>query len=79
MPTDLLPYLTGPAGAVVVLVWVVVMQRQDIKELRKAVDKQTSRGDAAEEAGRAALTFMTSWMRGNPPAGSGPPPGGGMQ
>ena len=31
----ILPYLTGPAAAVVVLVWVVWMQRQDIRDLRR--------------------------------------------
>jgi hypothetical protein len=77
MPPELIPLLTGPAGAVVVLVWVVIMQRQDIRELRRAVSAQTKRGDAAEEAGRAALSFMTAWMHGKippvPPGGEPPP------
>lgn len=73
MPTELIPLLTGPAGAVAVLVWVVWMQRQDIKDLRRALEAQTSRGDAAEEAGRTALSFMTAYMRGELPGGKADP------
>jgi hypothetical protein len=59
-PSLIFPYLTGPAAAVVVLVWVVVMQRADIKELRRALDAQTLRASAADEAARAALATINT-------------------
>lgn len=54
-----LPYLTGPVGALVVLVWVVWMQRKDIAELRKTIDAERHRADAAEEAARTTNQLLT--------------------
>ena len=51
-PSQLLPYITGPAAGLAVLIWVVYMQRKDITELRKTTDAERSRADAAEEAAR---------------------------
>lgn len=56
--TNLLPYLTGPAGAVAVLIWVVWMQRQDIKELRRTIQAERSRADSAEEAARTSNALI---------------------
>jgi len=54
----ILPYLTGPAAALVVLVWVVIMQRQDIKDLRRTVKAASKRADSAEEAARSSLEML---------------------
>ena len=54
----ILPYLTGPAAALVVLVWVVWMQRQDIKDLRRTVKAANKRADSAEEAARSSLDML---------------------
>ena len=56
--TTLLPYVTGPAGAVAVLVWVVWMQRRDLAELRRTVEAERKRADSAEEAARTANTLI---------------------
>lgn len=56
----ILPYLTGPAAAVVVLAWFVWMQRQDIKDLRRVNEAANSRAAAAEEAARAALATINA-------------------
>ena len=52
------PYLTGPIGALVVLVWWVWTLRRDISELRKTVDAERRRADAAEEAARTANALI---------------------
>ena len=57
-PSQVLPYITGPAGAVAVLIWVVWMQRKDIAELRKTIDAERQRGDASEEAARATYQLV---------------------
>ena len=54
----ILPYLTNPAAAVVVLVWVVVMLRQDIKDLRHINEAANKRADSAEEAARSSLDML---------------------
>lgn len=54
----LLPYLTGPAAALAVLIWVVVMQRADLAELRKALEAERRRADSAEEAARTTNTLL---------------------
>jgi hypothetical protein len=57
-PTDFLPYLSGPAAAVFVLVWVVWMLRRDLAELRKANEADRRRADAAEEAARTTNAIL---------------------
>ena len=52
------PYLTGPVGAVCVLIWWVWLQRKDLAELRKIVDAERRRADAAEEAARTANALI---------------------
>lgn len=56
--TTVLPYLTGPAGAVIVLVWWVWTLRRDLAELRKTIDAERRRADSAEEAARTANTLI---------------------
>ena len=56
--TTLLPYLTGPAGAVAVLIWMVWLQRKDIAELRKTVEAERRRADSAEEAARTSNALI---------------------
>ena len=63
----ILPYLTGPAAAVVVLVWVVWMQRQDIKDLRRTNEAASKRADSAEEAARSSLEMLRA-LTGQPTA-----------
>jgi len=63
----ILPYLTGPAAAVVVLVWVVWMQRQDIKDLRRINEAASKRADSAEEAARSSLEMLRA-LTGQPTA-----------
>jgi hypothetical protein len=58
-PSVLLPYLTGPVAALVVLIWVVWMQRKDITELRRALDAERSRADSAEEAARTTNQLLS--------------------
>jgi hypothetical protein len=53
-----LPYLTGPAGALAVLIWVVWMQRKDIADLRRAAEAERSRADSAEEAARTSSELL---------------------
>lgn len=59
---DVLPYLTGPVAAVVVLIWVVWMQRKDIEELRATVDAERRRADSAEEAARTTNALLSGIM-----------------
>ena len=59
-PTDFLPLLSGPAAAVVILVWMVWMQRQDIKEMRRALDAANARATVADEAARTTLAALNS-------------------
>ena len=56
--TTFLPYLTGPAAAVIVLVWWVWTQRKDLAELRRTVDAERRRADSAEEAARTANALI---------------------
>jgi hypothetical protein len=57
-PSALLPYLTGPIGALAVLVWVVWMQRKDLAEQRRTIEAERRRADSAEEAARAVHQLM---------------------
>jgi hypothetical protein len=57
---DLLPLLTGPVAALVVLVWLVWMQRRDITDLRRALEAERVRADSAEEAARTSLAVISS-------------------
>lgn len=57
-PQDLLPFLTGPAAACVVLVWVVWMARKDLAEARKTIEAERKRADSAEEAARTASALI---------------------
>lgn len=61
-PTDVLPLLTGPAGALAVLIWVVWMQRRDLSEQRRTIEAERKRADAAEEAARTANTLIASLL-----------------
>jgi hypothetical protein len=58
--SSVLPWLTGPAAALVVLIWVVVMARQDIRDLRRALEAERRRADSAEEAARASLAVISA-------------------
>lgn len=60
--SSLLPYLTGPIGALVTLIWVVWMQRQDISELRRTVDAERRRADSAEEAARTSNNLIAGLL-----------------
>jgi hypothetical protein len=59
-PTTVVPLLTGPVAALVVLIWVVWMLRQDIKDMRRALEAERRRADSAEEAARASLTVISA-------------------
>jgi len=63
----ILPYLTGPAAAVAVLVWVVWMQRQDLRDLRRVNEAANKRADSAEEAARSSLEMLRA-LTGQPTA-----------
>lgn len=56
----ILPYLTGPAAAVFILLWFVWLQRQDIKELRRENAALRARADSAEDAARTALATINT-------------------
>ena len=56
--TTLLPWLTGPAGAVIALAWWIWTLRRDLAELRKTVDAERRRADSAEEAARTANALI---------------------
>ena len=68
-PSDILPLISGPAAAVAVLIWVVWMQRQDIKEMRRALDAANTRASVADDAARTTLAAL------NTLAGRGQGPG----
>ena len=61
-PSTVIPYLTGPIGALAVLVWVVWMQRRDIAELRAVIDAERRRADAAEEAARTTNQLIAGLL-----------------
>ena len=63
-PSAVLPYITGPAAALAVLIWVVWMQRKDIAELRKIIDAERRRADSAEEAARATHQLIAGLIKG---------------
>ncbi len=58
----LLPYLTGPAGALAVLIWVVWMLRRDIADLRVTVEAERRRADSAEEAARTSNALIAGLL-----------------
>lgn len=60
--TAVLPYITGPAGALAVLIWVVWMLRRDITELRKTIDAERRRADSAEEAARTSNALIAGLL-----------------
>jgi hypothetical protein len=60
--TAVLPYITGPAGAVAVLIWVVWMLRKDLAELRKIIDAERRRADSAEEAARTSNALIAGLL-----------------
>jgi hypothetical protein len=62
-PANIFPYLTGPAGALAVLIWVVWMQRRDIAELRKIIDAERRRADSAEEAARTTYELLAGLVK----------------
>ena len=57
---DILPLLTGPVAALVVLVWVVWMLRKDIADMRDALAAERVRADSAEEAARTSLAVISA-------------------
>ena len=59
-PSDILPLISGPAAAVAVLIWVVWMQRQDIKEMRRALDAANTRASVADDAARTTLAALNT-------------------
>jgi len=61
-PSAVIPYLTGPIGALAVLVWVVWMQRRDIAELRAVIEAERRRADAAEEAARTTNQLIAGLL-----------------
>ena len=64
----MLPYLTGPIGALVVLAWWVWTLRHDVSELRGIVEAERRRADAAEEAARTANALIAGVLeRSRPP------------
>lgn len=50
--SEIIPYLTGPVAALLVLCCWVWTQRQDIADLREALKEERKRADSAEEAAR---------------------------
>ena len=60
--TELVPYLTGPAGALIVLAWVVWTQRKDLAELHRTVDAERRRADSAEEAARTSNALIAGLL-----------------
>jgi hypothetical protein len=62
-PADIFPYLTGPVAAVVVLIWVVWMQRQDIREMRREREALLRRADSAEDAARTANALISGLLK----------------
>ena len=61
-PATIIPYLTGPVGALVTLAWVVWMQRRDIAELRATIEAERRRADAAEEAARTTNQLIAGLL-----------------
>jgi len=60
--TDVLPLITGPVGALAVLIWVVYMQRRDLSEQRRTIEAERRRADVAEEAARTANALIASLL-----------------
>lgn len=56
--TAILPFITGPSAAVAVLIWWVWTLRKDLSELRRTIDAERRRADAAEEAARTANALI---------------------
>lgn len=54
----LLPYLTGPVGAVAVLIWWVWTLRRDLAEKDRTIAAERRRADSAEEAARTANALI---------------------
>jgi len=61
-PVDVLPLLTGPVGALAVLIWVVWMQRRDLAEQRRTIEAERKRADVAEEAARTANALIAGLL-----------------
>lgn len=57
---NVLPLLTGPVAALVVLVWWIVSLRKDVADLHREVTAERDRADSAEEAARTSLTVITA-------------------
>lgn len=51
-------YVSGPAGALVALAWWIFTLRRDVAELRKIIEAERRRADAAEEAARTANALI---------------------
>lgn len=61
---QLAPYLTGPVAALIVLIWVFILQRQDMGDLRKALEDERKRADSAEEAARTMNALLSKVLEG---------------
>jgi hypothetical protein len=57
-PGQFLALLTGSGGAVVALAWMVWMQRQDIKDMRRENTAANTRASASDEAARTTLAVL---------------------
>ena len=62
MPAELLPYITGPAAAVVVLIWWVWTLRKDLAEKDRTIAAERKRADSSEEAARTANHLLSGLM-----------------
>jgi hypothetical protein len=58
------PYLTGPVAALIVLAWVFILQRQDLADMKKALEDERKRADSAEEAARTMNALLSKVLDG---------------
>lgn len=58
------PYLTGPAAALAILIWWVVLLRKDMADMRKALEDERKRADSAEEAARTMNALLSKALDG---------------
>lgn len=62
--TQIAPYLTGPVAALIILIWVVILQRKDMSDMRKALEDERKRADSAEEAARTMNALLSKALDG---------------
>ena len=61
-PSAVLPYLTGPVAALALALLWIWTQRHDIGELRKIIEAERKRADAAEAAARATYELIAGLL-----------------